>query len=138
MTDLESGPVTEVINRCNIIAAAAQKNLASLANYKVAAADITALPNAINNAQPKTAERDAARAARRGVTLTLPSLFSRENEEASDLDDLIEALIDEEHEDFTMGYFAARRISDTRGGKSKKGRNKGGGKATKNGYALCI
>jgi hypothetical protein len=91
-----------------------------LAGYKVAAADITALRDAINNALPKTAERDAASAARRGVTLTLPSLFSQANEEASDLDDLIEGLVDEEHEDFITGYFAARRINDTRGGKSKK------------------
>jgi hypothetical protein len=34
MSDLESGPVTEVINRCRIIAAAAQKNLASLPAIK--------------------------------------------------------------------------------------------------------
>ena len=119
MSELENGPSTEVINRCRIIATTAQKKLAGLADYKVTASDVTALQDAINNAVPKKAERDAVGAARRGVTLTLPSLFSQARKEVSDLDDLIEGLI-EDNEDFISGYFAVRRINDIPASKSKK------------------
>jgi hypothetical protein len=118
ISNLQSGSSREVINRCKIIAATAQANLSHLAEYKVTPADITTVRDAISNAIPKTAERDATSAERRGITLTLPSMFSEAGEEASDLDDLIEGLID--NEDFVTGYFAVRRINDMRGGKSKK------------------
>ena len=118
MSELQSGPPTEIINRCKIIAATAQANLAYLTDYKVTATDITALRDAINNAIPKAAQRDAAGAERSGITLTLPALFSDAGEEANDLDDLVEGLID--NEDFVTGYFAVRHINDMRGGKSKK------------------
>ncbi len=118
ISSLQSGSSREVINRCKIIAATAQANLAYLTDYKVTATDITALHDAINNAIPKAAPRDAAGAERRGITLTLPALFSDAGEEANDLDDLVEGLID--NEDFVTGYFVVRRINDMRGGKSKK------------------
>jgi len=119
MSELQSGPPTEIINRCKIIAATAQANLAYLTDYKVTATDITALRDAINNAIPNAAQRDAAGAERRGgITLTLPALFSDAGEEANDLDDLVEGLID--NEDFVTGYFAVRHINDMRGGKSEK------------------
>jgi len=123
MSKLGTGTSTEVINRCKLITSAAEKNLAALADYKVTEADLTALHDAINNAVPKKAERDSVNAARRGVTLSLPTLFSQAGKEANNLDDLMKGLI--ANEDFVTGYFAARRINDMRGGRNKKEEVKG-------------
>ena len=120
MHDLESGSETEIINRCKIIANAADANIANLTNYKVVAQDVADLNTAITGAMPKAAQRDVVGSERHSITLNLPSLFSQAREQALDLDDLIEGLIDEESQEFIDGYFSVRRINDRRGGRSEK------------------
>ena len=117
--DLENGSEKEVINRCTIIVNAAQENLASLADYKVTTEAIAALATAINEAKPKTAQRDAVSGEKHSITLNIPSLFSQAREEVLDLDDLIKALIDDEQHDFINGYFGVRNINN-RGERTKK------------------
>lgn len=113
---LEKGPEAEVINRCILIASAAKENVAGLAPYKVSAADIKALNNAIETARPKTAERDSVSSERTAITGSLPQLYANAREMASDLDDLVEGLADDAG--FIDGYFAARRINDRGHGKT--------------------
>jgi hypothetical protein len=106
-----------VINRCILIADAATENIAGLTDYKVTADDVTALNNAIEAARPKAAERDSVGSERTAITEDLPQLFSDAREQAIELDDLIEGLVDDA--DFVESYFAVRRVNDRRGGKSQ-------------------
>lgn len=115
---LETGPETEMINRCALIAGAATDNLGSLSAYKVTADDIEALTDAIDAARPKSAERDAVGGERTAITGNLQQLFSEAREHATELDDLVEGLVDDP--DFVESYFAVRRINDRRGGRSQQ------------------
>jgi hypothetical protein len=116
---LKRGTATEIINRCTMIAAAATEHLPGLAAYKVTGAEVDALLLAVETAKPKTAERDTVTGERISIVAALVPLFTYAKEQAKDLDDLVEAMLGDEHKDFVTGYFALRRVNNRRGGQRR-------------------
>jgi hypothetical protein len=113
-SELVRGPEEEIVNRCELIQAAASARAAALADYGVTPAMISTQQVAITTFIPLSGVRDAVGAQRQAATASLPDLFTQLRAQFELLDDLTENLVEDTA--FKAAYKQARVIIDTRGG----------------------
>ncbi|RYY85093.1 MAG: hypothetical protein EOO15_17870 [Chitinophagaceae bacterium] len=110
---LEDMAEAEALRRCDTVLEKATEHLAALAPYKVTAADLARLENAIKAAR---AHKDSFRESRTDSstqTTRIPQLEKQARRILESLDLEVESMV--EDEEFVEGYFIARRIFDRRG-----------------------
>ena len=124
-SDIESGRGSEVVTRCRDIHSAATANLASLADYGVTAAKLSALKkktDTFEGLQPKPRQRIAKR---KSATQTLPQRFTTADVILGDRLDKLALQFKDTASDFYNEYHAARSIVDNPGGHKVNGNGHG-------------
>jgi len=124
-SDVVEGREAEVVNRCRDIHAAANENVAGLADYGVTATKLTRLKNktdAFEGLQPKPRQRIAQR---RAATDTLVRRFSTADGILSKRLDRLVLQFRDSAPDFFTEYRTARSIVDNPGGRRSNGETNG-------------
>ena len=114
-TDLTDASDQTVDDFAERVRAAADANLAALADYGITAAEMTALTDAITAFETAKSLPDARRALRKAHTQTLEPMFRETSEFLDGQLDVLMRRYKTENPTFHAGYEAARVIIDLRG-----------------------
>lgn len=119
-SDVGKGRDTEVVARCQDILAAATENLASLADYGITQAKLTALKKKVEGFQAVQAKPRQGRATSSSATKELAKLFREVDELLSERLDALAVQFKDSQAAFYNEYTTVRSIVRTPGGRSSK------------------
>lgn len=122
-TDVTRGTATAVLNRCKDIQQWVAEHLDSLADYKVAQADLTTLKNRIKAFEAVQTRPRTTKAAGRAATRRLEALFARLDQLLTQRLDKLAVKFKSPAPEFYEAYRASRSIVQPPGGKANKAAN---------------